>query len=78
MTEKTGAVIDREDGFLRLQNDLGQLVRWAGQWQKEFNSDKHVVMHLEWSNERTPYIMTGRLLGSVEEQRDLVYRFKDP
>ena len=68
---KIGGVVDSEEGFLRLQQDLDQMGQWAEKWQMEFNSDKCEVLHFGKANLSRTYTLNGKVLGSVAEQRDL-------
>ena len=68
---KIGGIVDSEEGYLRLQQDLDQLGQWADEWQMEFNLDKCKVIHFGRSNQGRVYSVNGRALGIVTEQRDL-------
>ncbi|MBB6707133.1 reverse transcriptase family protein [Proteus mirabilis] len=68
---KIGGVVDSEEGYLRLQQDLDQMGQWAEKWQMEFNSDKCEVLHFGKANLSRTYTLNGKVLGSVAEQRDL-------
>ena len=48
---KIGGIMDSEEGYLGLQQDLDQLGQWADEWQMEFNLDKCEVMHFGRSNQ---------------------------
>jgi len=58
---------DRE----RLQKDLNRLVEWASRWQMKFNEEKCNVMHLGRENMGWNYVMNGKRLKVVEEEKDL-------
>jgi len=68
---KIGGIVDSEEGYLGLQQDLDQLGQWANEWQMEFNLDKCEVMHFGRSNQGKTYSVNGWALGRVKEQRDL-------
>ena len=68
---KIGGIVDSEEGYLGLQQDLDQLGQCADEWQMEFNLDKCEVMHFGRSNQARTYSVNGRALGRVIEQRDL-------
>ena len=67
---KLGGIIDSEEGYQELQGDLDQLGKWAENWQLEFNTDKCEVLHFGKSNQGRTCTVNGRVLESVEEQRD--------
>jgi len=62
---KIGGVVDSEEGDWRLQRDIYKMQSWAENWQMEFNPEKFEVIHF-WKDR-----VNGRVLGNVEEQRDL-------
>ncbi|XP_060710826.1 uncharacterized protein LOC132835701, partial [Hemiscyllium ocellatum] len=68
---KVGGVVDSEEGSGRLQRDIDKLQSWAEMWQMEFNVAKCEVVHFGRNNKMMDYWANGRLLGSVDEQRDL-------
>ncbi|WP_221627760.1 reverse transcriptase domain-containing protein, partial [Proteus mirabilis] len=68
---KVGGVVDSEEGCGRLQRDIDKLQSWAERWQMEFNVAKCEVIHFGKSNKKMGYWANGRILGSVDEQRDL-------
>ena len=37
---KIGGIVDCEEGYQKLQQDLDQLGKWAKKWQMEFNIGK--------------------------------------
>ena len=37
---KIGGIVDIEEGYQKLQQDLDQLGKWAKKWQMEFNIGK--------------------------------------
>eukprot|EP00061_Rhincodon_typus_P016807 g45209.t1 len=48
-----------------------QLGKWAEKWQMEFNIDKCEVLHLGKSNQGWSFMVNGRAIRSVAEQRHL-------
>lgn len=46
---KICAIVDSEEGRLRLQRDLDQLCQWAEERQIEFDSNKCEVLHFSKS-----------------------------
>lgn len=46
---KNGGIVDNEEGYLSLQNDLDQLGRWAKKWQVKFNSEKCEMLYFGMS-----------------------------
>eukprot|EP00061_Rhincodon_typus_P000873 g13050.t1 len=42
---KIGVVVDSDEGYLRVQQDLDQMGQWAKEWQVQFNLDKYEVLH---------------------------------
>ncbi|MDZ1603208.1 reverse transcriptase family protein, partial [Klebsiella pneumoniae] len=68
---KIGGIVDTEEGCCGLQRDLDRLQSWAEKWQMEFNPEKCEVVHFGRTNKNAKYWVNGRVLGSVEEQRDL-------
>ena len=67
---KISGVVDSEEGYLRLKQDLDQQGQWAKVWQMEFNLDKCEKMHFDRLNQGRTYSVNGRALGRVTEQRD--------
>eukprot|EP00061_Rhincodon_typus_P019014 g48444.t1 len=35
-----GGVVDSQEGYLRVEQDLDQMGQWAEEWQMEFNFDR--------------------------------------
>ncbi|XP_062897160.1 uncharacterized protein LOC134342681 [Mobula hypostoma] len=71
---KVGGVEDSVEGCQRLQRDIDRMQNWAEKWQMEFNPVKCEVVHFGRSNMMTEYFISGKILGSVEDQRDLGVR----
>jgi len=64
---KVLSVVDR----VTVQNDLDKIVSWANKWQMEFNFDKCKVLHAGCHNPKHEYTMSGTVLRSTEEEKDL-------
>ena len=57
---------------------MAAIQKWAENWQMELNPEKFEVVHFGKTNSKAEYKVNGRIVGSVEEQRDLrvhVHRF---
>ena len=54
-----------------LRSDLCNLFSWSTEWQMLFNVEKCHVMHLGYGNPRVDYIMDGKRLETVTEEKDL-------
>eukprot|EP00061_Rhincodon_typus_P007917 g30070.t1 len=52
---KIGGVVDSEEGYLRIQQDLDQMGRWAEEWHTEFNLDNCEVQHSGKANQSRTY-----------------------
>jgi len=50
-----------------MQRDIDRIQSWAEKWQMGFNPEKCEVIHFGRTNMNAEY----RVLGNVEEQRDL-------
>eukprot|EP00061_Rhincodon_typus_P005338 g24722.t1 len=68
---KTGGVADSEEDYQRIQQDIDQLVAWAEKWQMEFIPDKRGVMYFGRSGSGGNYTVNGRILRSIDTQREL-------
>jgi ribonuclease P/MRP protein subunit RPP40 len=55
----------------KIQRDLDLISQWSEKWQMPFNVDKCKVMHVGPNNCNYDYIMNGRTLSVVDEERDL-------
>ena len=53
------------------QHDLNMLAKWCKIWKLQFNADKCHILHLGKKNLRNYYHLNGRLLTSVNEEKDL-------
>eukprot|EP00061_Rhincodon_typus_P004217 g22023.t1 len=47
---KIDGIVDSEEGYRKLQQDLDLLEKWAEKWHMEFNIDKCEVLHFGKSN----------------------------
>ena len=52
-----------------LQDDLRKLHDWSTKWQLPFNLDKCKVLHLGRSNQKHVYVMDGKMLDSITEEK---------
>ena len=68
---KVGGVVHSVEDCQRLQRDIDRMQKWAEKWQKEFNPEKCEVVYFGRTNSKAEYNVNGRILGSVEEQKDL-------
>eukprot|EP00061_Rhincodon_typus_P009237 g32576.t1 len=66
-----GRVVDSAEGCSRLQRDIDRTLSWAEKWQMEFNPEKYEMIHFGRKNLKAEYRVNEKILGSVEEQRDL-------
>ena len=53
------------------RSDLNSLCKWSQDWLMLFNLDKCKVMHFGKQNSRADYIMGGKTLAVVTEEKDL-------
>eukprot|EP00061_Rhincodon_typus_P015643 g43430.t1 len=67
---KICSIVDSEEGYQKLQQDLDQMGKWAEKWQMEFNIDKYEVLHFGKSNQGRSFMVNSRALRSVVEQKD--------
>ena len=56
---------------LRMQEALDSLTEWSSRWGMQFNIAKCKVMHVGRNNPRHDYSMSGQVLATTEEERDL-------
>ena len=68
---KAANVVETEEDARVMQNDINVMVEWAKEWKMEFNADKCKVMHLGRRNRRYEYVMDGKKIEAVEEEKDL-------
>ena len=60
-----------EEDRNEFQLGLDRLLKWAEDWQMQFNKDKCHIIHLGWNNKRFEYNMRGTPLGTSECEKDL-------
>lgn len=65
------AIVDSEEGYLSLQQNLDQLRMWGKEWKIKFNSDKCEVLHFGMLNQGRTCRVNGRVLESYAAQRYL-------
>jgi ribonucleases P/MRP protein subunit RPP40 len=65
-----GRVKTKED-IEQIRKDIDKLVEWSEDWQLSFNPDKCKVMHIGSKNEGQRYVMDGKELKAVKEEKDL-------
>ena len=63
--------VTKEEGGEQLQEDLDKCTEWANQWLMEFNVSKCKVLHAGRTNIMKEYTMEGKILGKVQEEKDL-------
>jgi ribonuclease P/MRP protein subunit RPP40 len=68
---KAARVVDTDEDVQKLQEDLDGLAEWARTWQMLFNVDKCKVIHVGRNNAKHDYLMEGKKLIVVEEEKDL-------
>ena len=65
-----GKVTAQED-IEQIKRDIDKLVEWSEDWQLSFNLDKCKVMHIGSKNKEQGYVMKGKDLKAVIEEKDL-------
>ena len=65
-----GKVTAQED-IEQIKTDIDKLVEWSEDWQLSFNLDKCKVMHIGSKNKEQRYVMNGKDLKAVLEEKDL-------
>ena len=68
---KWGRVVENEEEREKLQEGLNNLMKWAQDWQMEFNVDKCHVMHIGSDNHEYKYTMGDKDLASTEFEKDI-------
>ena len=63
--------VQGEDDLVCLQQDLATLYKWSQDWQMLFNVDKCKVLHIGRNNASSSYIMGGKTLQAIDEEKDL-------
>ena len=54
-----------------LQDDLHKLSKWSEDWQMPFNVEKCKVMHIGYNNQNAEYLLSGKEVQSVDQEKDL-------
>jgi hypothetical protein len=68
---KLGQEVTREEDRDRLQQALDESCLWAERWGMQFNVFKCKVMHMGTSNPGYQYHMSGQVLETTDEERDI-------
>ena len=68
---KLSMKVNTDHDVATFQNDLDMLAEWCKTWRLQFNADKCHILHLGKKNFRNYYHLNGRLLTSVNEEKDL-------
>ena len=68
---KLGKRINNTQDCNCLQSALDQLVKWSKRWNMSLHPDKCVVIHFGRENPHHLYSIDGKVIGKVEEVRDL-------
>jgi hypothetical protein len=68
---KLGQEVTREEDRDRLQQALDESCLWAERWGMQFNVSKCKVMHMGTSNPGYQYHMSGQVLETTDEERDI-------
>ena len=63
---KMGKIVDTEEDSDTLQEAINRIVKWAKEWQMEYNVDKCHVLHFGKNNPKRPYTMSGLVPGDWE------------
>lgn len=69
MTQEISHVVKSEEDSQRLQDEIDQLVKWAEEWQREFNYGKCKAMQIGITNKGKTYTMNIRVLDRAEKWR---------
>lgn len=64
-------VVDSIYNIEKIQADLVNLFNWSNEWLMLFNVEKCKVMHFGHNNINYQYVMDGKALLDVKEERDL-------
>ena len=54
-----------------LKSDLRLLYKWSVDWQMLFNLDKCRIMHFGYNNPMHTFLLSGQILETVSEEKDL-------
>jgi hypothetical protein len=63
--------VTSKDDIEQIRKDIDKLVEWSEDWQLSFNLEKCKVMHIGSKNEENRYVMNGKDLKAVLEEKDL-------
>ena len=74
---KWGKKVEDENDQKVFQEGIDSLMKWANDWQMEFNVDKCHIMHLGRENKKYKYTMGGQDLGTSEFEKDIGVLIKD-
>ena len=68
---KWSMVVETQEQSQVFQEGILRLEAWSREWQMLFNADKCHILHLGARNAKHEYIMGGRVLESVDSEKDL-------
>jgi hypothetical protein len=68
---KLFGIASSDEDIESLRYDLNRLFEWSEKWQMKFNVEKCVVMHVGAKNVKAQYVIGGKSLTKVEEEKDL-------
>jgi hypothetical protein len=68
---KFARVVESEEQREELQSAINKLVEWSEEWQMMFNAGKCHILHLGGRNAMYEYTMDGRVLETVEFEKDV-------
>ena len=68
---KWGRIVESEEDREKFQEGLNNLMKWAQDWQMEFNVDKCHVMHIGSNNHEFKYMMGDKELKSSDFEKDI-------
>jgi len=68
---KVGQTIISDQDRVKLQKCLDDFVEWSHKWGMEFNVPKCKIMHIGKNNPMYAYTMSGDILQTTDEERDL-------
>jgi hypothetical protein len=54
-----------------IKSDLAVVQTWCDVWKMKLNVDKCSVLHIGVSNPKTNYTIAGKILATVQQQKDL-------
>ena len=64
-------VVESREQHMELQCTIDRLEKWSEDWQMLFNSEKCHILHLGFNNRKLEYRMGGRVLETVEFDKDV-------